>query len=392
MSDDFVLPYSKGVFWLSALALLCCYSMTTSQALLPVVMSQYGISQASVGYAMSTTGISVLIFGIVSGLFISRFGALAGVVSGTAIMFLAHLSFGLVSPSEWSVTASRFLHGIGAGMGLPAAMAFATSMLRGKNATAYFGIFTSMIAGANLIGPPLGEWYFSSYGAGGYFFVTAIPGAVSLVIFFGLLFRFGSRQMSQKLNIHYFALLKRRDLQLPFIGLLVIGSFWGYVISFIAVAFAEQGLAVSLFFIPMTCGLFFGRFVGLRIARSYSNNAVGLSAVILTAAALFTTSTLSGNLVSVFAGAVFGLGYSLAYPTLGMWISNAVNEEMRGQAVALTNTIFNVVMFGAPAICAFWIGYITILSYQFWLSLVLGLAAALAFSLAAVAGKSGGQR
>ncbi|NNJ76196.1 MAG: MFS transporter [Anderseniella sp.] len=384
MSDDFVPPYSKGVFRLRAFALLCCFSMTTSQALLPVVMSDYGISQTSVGYAMSTTGISVLIFGVVSGLFISRFGALAGVVSGTAIMLVAHLSFGLVSPSEWSVTVSRFVHGIGAGMGLPAAMAFATVMLQGKNATAYFGIFTSMIAGANLIGPPLGEWYLSTYGADGYFIVTAVPGVVSLVIFIGLLFKFGSTQMSRKSNIHYFSLLKRSDLQLPFIGLLVIGSFWGYVISFISVAFADKGLAVSLFFIPMTCGLFFGRFVGLKLARSYSNHAVALTAVVLTATALFATSTLSGDVVSVVAGAVFGLGYSLAYPTLSMWISNSVTEEIRGQAVALTNTIFNVVMFGAPAVCAFWIGYITILSYQFWLSLVLGLAAVLVFSLAKV--------
>jgi len=351
--------------------------MTTSQALLPVVLSADGISRASVGFAMSATTISVLIFGIISGLIISKYGSLTGVVLGTAIMLCAHSSLEFLPRETWAIFSARFVHGIGAGIGLPAALAFATLMVQGRNATALFGMFTSAIPGANLIGPPLGEWYLSRFGTGGFFLVTALPGLVSLVIFIGLLVHLGTQRTERKVSLHYFGLLKRIDLYRPYIGLIVIGSFWGYVISFISVAFADKSLAVSLFFVPMTLGLFFGRFVGLSLVRSLSNQTTGMLAIGLTASSLLATSMLDGAFLAGFAGVMFGIGYSLAYPTFSMWISSTVTDEMKGQAVALANTIFNFVMFAAPAVCAFGLGYMSIAAYQFWLAAIL-------FSLAVI--------
>lgn len=377
MDEDFRPPYNRRVFWLGAVATLLCYSMTTSQALLPVVLSADGMSRASVGFAMSATMISVLIFGIVSGLIITRYGSLAGVVLGTVIMLCAHSSIEFLPRVTWAILSARFVHGVGAGIALPATLAFATLMVQGKNETVLFGMFTSAIPGANLIGPPLGEWYFNRFGADGFFLVTALPGLVSLIIFIGLLARLGRQRTDRKVSLHYFALLKRIDLYRSYIGLIVIGSFWGYVISFISVAFTEKHLAVSLFFVPMTLGLFLGRFVGLGLVRSLNHQTTGLMAIGLTASSLLVTSILEGAFLAGLSGIVFGIGYSLAYPTFSMWISSTVTEEMKGQAIALANTIFNFVMFAAPAVCAFGLGFMSIATYQCWLAIVL-------FSLAVI--------
>ncbi len=375
MAGNFNPPYSAPVFWCGAAATLLCFSMTTSQALLPVVMAAQGLDESVVGFAMAATGLSAIAFGVIAGLMVSRYGALVPILLGTAIMLGAHVSYELVPKTGLAITLLRFFHGTGAGLFLPATISFATSMLRGENRTLMFGIFTSSIPGANLIGPPLGEAYLSRFGPDGFFTATAVPGLLALVVYAGLLLRFGRQKTDYKVHFEYVELLKRRDLFQPILGMIIVGSLWGYVISFLAVALSAQGVPLSLFFIPMTLSMFFGRFVILALTRGWQPETVGMVSIAATALALVVVGLVGVHWVTVLAGVAFGAGYSLAYPTFNIWISSTVEDRSQGQAVALANTVFNFFMYFAPAFCAVGLSVLSILQYQILLATVL-LAAA----------------
>ena len=69
----------------------------------------------------------------------------------------------------------------------PAALILGHHVATHLKGFASFAIFTSTIPGAQLIGPPLGDWWLQTYGRAGYFLATSSLGAGALLLMSGFL-------------------------------------------------------------------------------------------------------------------------------------------------------------------------------------------------------------
>ncbi|HHI70889.1 MAG TPA: MFS transporter [Rhodobacteraceae bacterium] len=373
--SDFKEPYSLGSFLVLMVATLLIFSMSTSQSLLPVVLGARGYPESVVGYAMSITIVPVLLFGLVCGLFISKHGPINGIIIGSLLAVCAHLSFDLLPQREVSLFISRFLHGTAMGFLLPAIITMSKAMLTGPRQTINFGIFTSAIPGANIIGPPLGDFYFRTFGTHGYFLITAIPGIISIALFWYLHRKFSRVEIKHNVVFGYFKILKRSEIFTPLYGMIFPALLWGYVLSFVSLALVTKGLIIGIFFAATTVALIAGRFVMVKIVSSAPKNVAVLGAILIMSASLVLVASFGGIGITILAGALLGLSYSIVYPILSMWVANDVPEALKPQAIALTNTLFNTFMYVTPLVCGYFLTLTDIISFQVYFSLGIALAA-----------------
>ena len=373
--SDFKEPYSLGSFLVLMVATLLIFSMSTSQSLLPVVLGARGYPESVVGYAMSITIVPVLLFGLVCGLFISKHGPINGIMIGSLLAVCAHLSFDLLPQREVSLFISRFLHGTAMGFLLPAIITMSKAMLTGPRQTINFGIFTSAIPGANIIGPPLGDFYFRTFGTHGYFLITAIPGIISIALFWYLHRKFSRVEIKHNVVFGYFKILKRSEIFTPLYGMIFPALLWGYVLSFVSLALVTKGLIIGIFFAATTIALIAGRFVMVKIVSSAPKNVAVLGAILIMSASLVLVASFGGIGITILAGALLGLSYSIVYPILSMWVANDVPEALKPQAIALTNTLFNTFMYVTPLVCGYFLTLTDIISFQVYFSLGIALAA-----------------
>jgi len=336
---------------------------------------------------MSMTVIPSLLFGLVCGMFIAKRGALIGVLLGCSLAILGHLALDVFAEFEASMYAARIVHGIAMGFFLPAVITFSKSMLTGKNETANFGVFTSMIPGANLIGPTLGEQYLIEFGNENYFFVTAIPGAISLILFAFLFVRYSKEETKHDVVHGYWQVVKEREITVPIIGIVFPGLLWGFVLTYVSLSLNTAGLSIGVFFVSLTTFLFIGRFLVLRIIGGMKREFVVLVSTVVMSLALVLVSVYSTNTVAAVSGALFGVSYSISYPVFSMWVANSISPNLKPQAVALTNTLFNTYLYSAPLLCAIFLNFTSILNLQFWYGTTLAIIAVVFFGLALVLGR-----
>ncbi|MCE6076395.1 MFS transporter [Agrobacterium vitis] len=345
--------FQKGTFVITCVATLLGFSMTTSQAFLPGVMEAKGISPSITGYAMASTAIFALIFGLLAAPLMARLGTTVLMFAGMAIMCICHLSFEVSSQISGGIFLSRMVYGMGAGIFYPAALTFVKGMLNGPRTVTLFAIYTSMIPGSNLLGPPLSEWYISNYGSAQYFIVTASPGFISVVLFFLIWFQGNDKYGMFDATANYSSILRKPASWLPLLCLFIAGSIWGYVISFLPYAARTRDLPGSLFIVSATIGLFASRFFIVNYLKRFNESYVSGWAISFMAISLLTMALVRTPEAVALCGMVFGIAYALSYPFISIWILSAFDQKFHHIVISLTNALFNFCMFLAPLFVSF---------------------------------------
>ncbi|WP_162652921.1 MFS transporter [Lentilitoribacter sp. Alg239-R112] len=215
--------FGKLIFFTMCVATLLGFSMTTTQSFLPNVMEMKGIPTSITGYAMSSTAVLTLIFGLLSAALMARLGTPFLMFAGMAIMLICHISLEFASENYVAIFLCRIIYGAGAGIFYPSALTFVKGVLTGSNTVTLFGVYTSMIPGAFLIGPLFGEWYLSNYGSDGYFLASAIPGILSVAMLLGVWVRNWSPREEYKVTAKYSKVLSNPTSWLPILCLFLVG-------------------------------------------------------------------------------------------------------------------------------------------------------------------------
>jgi MFS family permease len=88
-----------------AFLILCCanlaaFSMTASQALLPIVMARDGVAEAVAGAALSASVVPVVLVGLLCGRYIARIGAALVLACGYGLAIAANLSLTCCRPDR----------------------------------------------------------------------------------------------------------------------------------------------------------------------------------------------------------------------------------------------------------------------------------------------------
>lgn len=345
-------------FWLFAIATFLFFTTNSMLALLSLVLKEKNWSADLIGIVLSSPALPILLTMLLAGLVITRFGALQVATGGALVMLLSYLSFELTTGSLASAVISRVIHGFGYALFMPAAMIYADAKLAPQHRIYYFGIYASMFPLPNMLGPWLAETYLRHFGTAQFFLYTALPAALGGVLIF-LLKPSAQVSVQRSALIEYAHLLKNRALWAPYGGVFVVGMFYGVAVSFMALLLESRGVPVAYFFVSFTACLFGSRFLLVRYVQRLPRAVIIAGGLALLSAAYALLAFIPAGNVTILCGILFGLGYSVAYPTLSIWVAQQYSSDQQGMPLALYNAIFTFGIFLLPLIGGYviaWLG------------------------------------
>jgi MFS family permease len=363
-------------FSILALATFLCFSTVSQTALLAVVMQNRGLTLAQIGTVLAAYGAAVIPFMLAGAPLAERTGNLRTLRLGMALLVAGQVTYCWTIGDFEAAILSRCMQGAGYGLFLPAAMTFAKSKLGNERFVYLFGIYASMVPLPNAIGPPLAEAYWHAFGEHLFFVVGALPGIVAVGLTFWLREEPAATAERAPLPLLHTALLPA--LRQPLLAILVVGAIYGLIPSYMAALLTAKSTPIGFFFTSFTIVLFGSRFLLISWLEAWPRRrllALGSAAMAL---AYIVIAYAAGALPVLLAGVLFGLGYSVAYPALSVWVAEQFDPARRTTPIALFNTAFSLGILLTP-----WLGALVIarLGYE-GLLLVLALAGlALATSL-----------
>jgi MFS family permease len=333
-------------FVLLASAVFLAFVSHSTLAFLSVILRDTGRTASEIGVVLSTPLLPILIGMYVSGHLVDRFGTMRIIRSGFLLMLISFLSLHLTVTGFAGVVISRVAYGIGYGIFMPAGMVYIKNRLQPHRMVSMVGVYGSMLLLPNLIGPALMEHLYGRVGLANLFIYTALPVALANGLMF--LARPEAPGLLRADPGGYFGLLKKRDLHLPSMLLLVVGLVYGFVPTLMALLLKENSVPVANFFVPFTTVLFFTRFFVLPIISHWPRKVLVLTGLLLMAASHLTVREFAAPGAAMAAGAMFGLGYAFEYPTISVWVARLFKQEDRGKPVAWANMVFHAGIFLTP--------------------------------------------
>jgi MFS family permease len=362
-------------FCILAIATFLCFTSVSQTALLALVMKRHDMPLRDIGIVLSAYGAAVIVFMLAAAPIAARLGNLWTLRLGILFLVAGHLSYQATIADFPAAVASRLVQGVGYGLFMPTAMTFAKGKLTAERFVYLFGIFSSMVPLPNAIGPPLAEAYLSIVGERLFFVVGAAPAIVAGVLTLALS---EDRRPGAARGLPLLATALLPGLRWPLIAILVVGVMYGLIPSYMAALLAERSVPIGFFFTSFTVVLFGARFLLLGYFEAWSRGRVVALGLALMAAAYAIVAEARDPVLVTLAGILYGLGYSMAYPVLSVWVAEQFEPQRRTTPVAVFNTAFSLGILLTP-----WFGtyVIAALGYEGLLYVLAGAGGAVAASL-----------
>jgi MFS family permease len=313
---------------------------------LAVILRDLGVGEAGIGFILSAPLVPILAGMFLSGYLMERFGPLRVVRAGFIMIFLAHLSLEITVASFKGVYLSRAFHGLGYGIFMPASMTYVKAKLRPERMVHPFGIYASMILMPNIVGPWLMENLYASAGLGGLFLITAVPSLLGNLL--AQLPGAGDIPVRGEEHTGYGELLRMESIRPLILAIFTVGVVYGIVPTIMALYLKINAIAMVYYFTPFTAALFTGRFVVIRLLERFPRRSLVTAGFLLMGISHLWLISFRTPQAALLAGIILGLGYSLEYPSLSVWISARFTPSDRGKPVALLNMLFHAGIFITP--------------------------------------------
>lgn len=313
---------------------------------LAVILRDLGVGEAGIGVIVSAPLFPILAGMFLSGYLMERFGPLRVVRAGLIMVLMAHLSLEATVSSFEGVYFSRAFHGFGYGIFMPASMTYVKSKLRPERMVHPFGIYASMILMPNIVGPWLMENLYAYMGLNWLFLITAAPSLLGNLL--AQIPRAGGIPETGEEHTGYGELLKMSSIRPLILAIFTVGLVYGIVPTIMSLYLKISAIAMVYYFTPFTAALFTGRFVVIRLLERFPRKILVTAGFMLMGISHLWLITFRTPSAAILAGVVLGLGYSLEYPSLSVWISARFGPTDRGKPVALLNMLFHAGIFITP--------------------------------------------
>ena len=308
-------------------------------AYLAVILRDLGVGETGIGIVISAPLVPILPGMFLSGHLIERFGPLRVVRAGFFMVLLAHLSLQFTITGVTGVYLSRAFHGFGYGIFMPAGMTYVKGKLRPEKMVHPFGIYSSTILLPLIVGPWFMENLYAGIGINSLFFVTAIPSFLGNVL---VRFpRIDAESEKGEDRIGYGRLFRMASLRPPLLAIFTVGIVYGIVPTLMALYLKLYSIPMIYYFTPFTAALFKGRFIVIRLFESLPKKTLVTAGFVLIGISHLWFITNRTPEAAILAAIIIGIGYSLEYPSLSVWISAKFEPKERGKPVALFNMVFD---------------------------------------------------
>ncbi|APC06160.1 hypothetical protein AOC10_06295 [Polynucleobacter asymbioticus] len=352
---------------------------------LSALLNEEGYSQQAIGSVLSAPLIPTLIALFSAGALLQRMSCIRLMIISQALMILGFIGLEYALSSSFLSTIFRGLIGFGSGFYFSASMIYVRSLLSGPKIIYFFGIYASMFPLPNAFGPIVAQWYFKNHGSDGFFLYMALPGLLALLTLIALSIIFKGFDRSSKtpaIGLHsYYQILCAKRFHALGLGIFSIGVLWGFVTGYMALYLSQHNFSVGLFFLPMSVALFGSRFGLLGILSGFSRPVLVACSFVLMACAFALVLNLHSPIPIILAGICFGVGYSLGFPILSVWVSDSFDIDQRPIALSAFNASFYCGIFGVPSL----IGLLALppnSSYPLFLLMALAIGMGIFFSIA----------
>jgi MFS family permease len=317
-------------------------------AYLAVILRDLGVGETGIGVVISAPLVPILAGMFLSGYLMERFGPLRVVRAGFVMILLAHLSLQVTITGVTGVYLSRAFHGFGYGIFMPAGMTYVKGKLRPERMVHPFGMYASTILLPHIVGPWIMENLYAAVGVGSLFLITAVPSVLgNILVKFP---RIGAEPERGFEHLGYGQLLGMTSIRPLIIAIFTVGMVYGIVPTLMALYLKLYSIPMVYYFTPFTAALFTGRFVVMRLLESLPKKTLVITGFILMGMSHLWLITHRTPGAAVLAALVLGIGYSMEYPSLSVWISARFEPKERAKPVALLNMVFHAGIFITPLI------------------------------------------
>jgi MFS family permease len=343
-SEGFVDARAKSEFKRFGAAVFLVSFLYSHATLLAVVFSRAGFDFHAIGLLLSLYAIPVLLTSFAIGAVAGRLGVLQTTRIAICLLIFGFISLCFTIDDFYGALASRMVQGLGQGLFLGAIMTYAQSRLSPRRFVYLLGVFSTMAPLAQAFGPPFGALVLNSLGARWMFIIATLPALAG----FALTFAVRPMPRVAKPQGLDFGKALRRDRIAPLLAAFVNGTMFGFVLAYLAAVLEAKALPLAAFFIASTTAMLAGRVLAMRRMEAIDRHLLVGGGFVLEAIGFAAVALAGASWLVVFAGIVFGMGYSVVYPVLSAWMSDGLAPSERVGPQGLLNAIFSLGMFAMP--------------------------------------------
>lgn len=308
--------------------------------LFPLIISQHGGNRQDIGIIMGVFAFAAAVSRPWIADMIDRMGRKKTYTLGCLIlttMPLLHLLLsGNISADYPWLLIIRVIHGIGLAACFTSIMTFIVDLIPVERLNEGIGIFGSSGLVALAVGPMIAEFFLDHFGVSAFFLCASGMAGCALLLQATVKEQPQPELSSQDDSLSFFDLLKTRK-HLVTAGLaLLFGIGLAATGNFIAPFAEDRALSViSTYYLAYSCAAVSIRFVSGKVADRIGEEQIIPWALILAASGLFLVPAISGNLMLLFVGFVFGLGHGLLFPALNAMAIRNEPYSVRGKVTGI---------------------------------------------------------
>ena len=351
--NGFIDACGRREYFLAAAATLLFSTTTTNSALIAVVFQRAGFPLQTIGQLIGVLAITVLAATLASGYITARLGAVRASHVAMAFAVVGVGSLAWTREHFWGAMGSRLAWGVGVGLFLGPMNLYMQSRLTPKRFVYLVTAFSAMIPLALAIAPPIGEQVLNHFGERALFITGAVPALVAILITANL------RALPSPPAPSGLGLVSawRAWHFLPAMTLVIGGSQFGYLTSYLAPALESHKIMLGWFFLPMTAAMIGCRVFAMRRLASLHPRTLAASGLVGCSLSLAAIAGAQGPLLVAASGVALGLGNSMMYPVMSAWFGRFASRSDGGGVQAIVASAFYVGIYWAPWPLATLIGF-----------------------------------
>jgi MFS family permease len=321
-------------------------------ALLAIVFERSGHSLPSIGLLLSLFAPPAIAAAFFSSAIVARLGALSAARWAIVLTVLGLCSLALTRENFVLATISRVVQAVGVGLFLPAAMVYVQSRITRARFVYLVTVFSAGIPLAAAIAPPLGEWTLRHWGETAMFAQAAVPGALGVLLTFGLRTAASTGKASGLALTGAF----RTSFLLPYLAVTTGGALYGFSVSYLAVDLQARAIALAAFFVPSSVGMVAVRFIAMRWLAAMRPPRLVMASLMIYALSFVLIAVAGDAFVMGLAGIAFGVGNAIMFPVVSAWLGEGLAPHERAGPQAIGTATFYLGIYATPLVQTFMIG------------------------------------
>ncbi|MDW7739311.1 MAG: MFS transporter [Bacillota bacterium] len=286
----------------------------------------------SAGLPLAALTLGAILVRPIAGRALDKYGRKTIFFCGLLLFLLPAISY-IWMPSAQVLIISRFIQGIGFGIGTTAMFTLASDIIPPGKIGVGMGYFTGTMSLSLAISPAVNSWILSEYSFRTVFILTSI----FILAAFAMAIQIKYPAFTQKEQMPKLRLISKSGLK-PALVIFFVALNFSTVMSFLSVYAATKGITVvGVFYTAMALtSLIFRPISGYMVDRYRKNgyNLVIIMGIILLITATVIIANISNTYYLVLGGLVYGAGFAFIQPTMLALSVRNLPIEQRGVANA----------------------------------------------------------